>query len=258
MSRGTKRPKLSVGRSPAYPFIPLERAIARASQLWRIAGRSDLDVASARQHWGYGPSSSGGIQTEAALKQFGLLEVSGRGNKRRLKLSELAVRLVGDGGLDVSERRVLTERAALNPRIHRELWDRWRDVLPAPEVRRYLTKDHDPPFNEKGVDALIAEYQKTILYMGLVGPGFGPQQTFKGDPARGGSGGARPEASLRSSGYTEKESLQNTPSMEENEIKVILEHSHLRVSAFVDREGLKKLMKILEANRPFLEDAKTE
>ena len=67
-------------------------------------------MASARQHWDYGPSSSGGIQTEAALKQFGLLEVSGRGNQRRLKLSELAVRLVGDGGLDVSERRVLTAR----------------------------------------------------------------------------------------------------------------------------------------------------
>jgi hypothetical protein len=258
MRRGTKRPKPAIGRSPAYPFIPLERAIARASQLWRAVARSDVDVASARQHWGFGPRSSGGIQTEAALKQFGLLEVSGRGIARRLKLSELAVRLVGDAGLDVSERRTLTQRAGLNPRIHRELWDRWGDVPPGPELRRYLTKEQDPPFKEKGVVALSAEYQKTVLYMGLVGAGPGRQQAKQGPAAAGGSEGTRPEAPPRSSDYPEKESLQDPASMKENEIKVILEHNHLRVSAFVDRDGLKKLLKILEANRPFLEGATSE
>jgi hypothetical protein len=258
MSRGTKEPKPAIGRSPTYPFIPLERAIARAGELWRSVGRSGVDVASARQHWGYGPSSSGGIQTEAALKQFGLLEVSGRGNTRRLKLSELAVRLVGDAELDVSERRVLTERAALNPRIHRELWDRWRDVLPGPEVRRHLTREQDPPFKEKGVVALIAEYKKTVLYMGLVGGGPGGQQAQQGAAAAGGSEGARSKASPRSAGYPERESSQDPPSMNENEIKVVLEHDHLRVSAFVDRDGLRKLLKILEANRPFLEGATDE
>jgi hypothetical protein len=255
MTRATKRVQPSVGRSPAYPFIPLERAIGRASALWRTVGRSDVDVASARQHWGYSPSSSGGIQTEAALKQFGLLEASGRGNERRLKLSELAVRLVGDGALDASERRVLTERAALNPRIHRELWNRWRDVLPGPEVRRYLTNEHDPAFNEKGVVALIAEYQKTVLYMGLAGAGPRRQQVKQG-AASVESEGTRSEASPNSSGYPEKESSPNPSSLKENEIKVILEHNHLRVSAFVDRDGLRKLMKILEANRPFIEGAK--
>jgi hypothetical protein len=258
MSRGTKRPKPAIGRSPAYPFIPLERAIARASQLWRAVARSDVDVASARQHWGFGLRSSGGIQTEAALKQFGLLEVSGRGATRRLKLSELAVRLVGDAGLDASERRALTERAGLNPRIHRELWDRWRDILPGPELRRYLTKEHDPPFKEKGVVALTAEYRKTVHYMGLVGAGPGRQQQVKPDSAAGGLEGTRPGAPPLSFDYPEKESLQNPASMKENEIKVILEHNHLRVSAFVDRDGLKKLLKILEANRPFLEAATSE
>src|SRR5437016_5576571 len=91
--------KMVAGRSPAYPFVPLNRAIARADELWRKVGRAELDVATARDHWGYGLISSGGIQTEAALKQFGLLEVNGRGTERRLKLSELAVRLVGDHGL---------------------------------------------------------------------------------------------------------------------------------------------------------------
>ena len=93
--------------------------------------------------------------------------------------------------------------------------------------------------------------------MELVGAGLERQQA-KQDPAAGGSEGARSEASPHSSGYPEKESLQNPPSMKENEIKVVLEHNHLRVSAFVDRDGLRKLLKILEANRPFLEGATGE
>src|SRR5215203_4577722 len=102
--------KAAAGRSPAYPFIPLEKAVLKAEQLWRAAGRAEIDVPSARQHWGYGPNSSGGIQTEAALKQFGLLQVSGRGNKRRLSLSELAIRLLTDA--DGLERRKLIENVA--------------------------------------------------------------------------------------------------------------------------------------------------
>jgi hypothetical protein len=129
-------------------------------------------------------------------------------------------------------------------------------VLPGPEVRRHLTKEQDPPFQEKGVVALIAEYQKTVLYMGLVGSGPGRQQANQGPAAAG--EGTRSEASPRSAGSPERESLQNPPSMKKNEIKVVLEHNHLRVSAFVDRDGLRKLLKILEANRPFLEGATGE
>ena len=165
--RWEKRPHSAPsGRSPAYPFIPLDRAIGRVDQLWRAVGRADVGVAGARQHWGYGPNSSGGIQTEAALKQFGLLDVSGRGDERRLKLSELAVRLVGDAGLEPSERRKLTEQAAFSPRIHRELHERWRETLPIDQVRRFLIKDRE--FNEKGADDLIKEYQKTIQHLEFV------------------------------------------------------------------------------------------
>jgi hypothetical protein len=218
-TRRRDKVKTEAGRSPTYPFVPLERARARADQLWRAVRRADMDVASARQHWGYGPNSSGGIQTEAAMKQFGLLEVSGRGRKRRLKLSELAVRLVGDHELDASERYKLTKQAALNPKVHRELWDRWKDVLPVPQVRRHLTKDRDPAFNEKGANDLIAEYQRTISYMGMLG----------------------------------SEPVRITPA-KENEINVQFVGKYLSVSAVVDRAGLRKLMKILEANRAVLEE----
>ncbi len=118
-------------------------------------GCAGIDVASAQQHCGYGPNSSGGIQTEAALKQFGLLQIDGRGKERRLRLSKLAIRLASDRALDSSERHKLTQQAAVNPKIHRELWERWDETLPLAEVRRVLTRDRG--FNEKGADNLIAE-----------------------------------------------------------------------------------------------------
>ena len=253
-SRGQDKVKAGAGRSPAYPFVPLERALARAGELWRAVGRADMDVDSARQHWGYGPSSSGGIQTEAALKQFELLEVGGRGDERRLKLSELAVRLVGDRVSDASERRRLIEQAALNPKIHRELWERWRDVLPVAEVRRYLTKDRDPGFNEKGANDLIAEYQKTISYMGLVGsePGTRQPADLKPEVDRD---GVRTNPSSRS---PDAGATSATAAMKENEINVRFDGNYLSVSAFVDRAGLRKLMKILEANRAVLEVGKDD
>jgi hypothetical protein len=225
------RGKAAAGRSPAYPFIPLEKAVSRAEQLWRAVGRAETDVPSARQHWGYGPNSSGGIQTEAALKQFGLLQVSGRGDKRRLSLSELAVRLLTNAdGLD---RPKLIEKAALHPEIHRELWDRWRDDLPVSEVTHHLTRERQPRFNEKGVKELIAEYQKTIFYMGRVSSEISGQRSHGGPPLSGAD--------------------DSVLAQEKNEIKVGFEGNHLRVSAFVNRRGLRKLIAVLQTNAALLE-----
>jgi hypothetical protein len=203
-------------------------------------------------HWGYGRSSSGGIQTEAALKQFGLLEASGRGGGRRLKLSELAVRLVGDRRIDVSERRKFIEQAALKPAIHRELWERWQrrgDVLPVAEVRHYLINDREPGFKEKGANDLIAEYQRTISYMKLVGSDRQPNDA----KPEGDRDDLRPNQSSRA---PDPGATSATAAMKENEINVLFVGNYLSVSAFVDRAGLRKLMRILEANRAVLEEGK--
>src|SRR5438132_6333856 len=242
MARRQDKVRTEIGRSPAYPFVPLERALARASDLWRRVGRADVDVHSAKHHWGYGPKSSGGIQTEAALKQFGLLEANGRGDDRRLKLSELAVRLLGDPGIDASERRKLIKQAVLTPRIHRELWDRWGAALPVQDVRRHLIKERNPGFNEKGANDLIDEYRKTISYMELHSSEPAAPQPPRQNPEV-----SKPEATAggppRSPDDERASPARTTPAMKENEINVLFVGNYLRVSALVDRTGLKKLMK---------------
>lgn len=249
----TRRPgkgKSRVGRSPAYPFVPLQRAIARAEELWRAAGATDMEGADARQYWGYRPNSSGGSQTEAALRQFGLLEVSGKGNKRRVNLSELALRLVGDRVPGSSERSKFSHQAALNPRIHREMWERWGYPLPEGEVRRYLISERIPEFNSNAANHLIAEYQQTMSYTELLGsePLLLPQASDKGP--EGGREVVRIDPPPDSSGDSGEDLPQTTPPMKENEISVQFFGDFLRVTAFVDRVGRKELMKILKAIGP--------
>jgi hypothetical protein len=228
----------SAGRSPAYPFIPLGRAIARADQLWRAVGDAEVDVGQARRHWGYGPSSSGGIQTEAALKQFGLLEVSGRGKGRRLKLSAMARRLA-EPTLEPHERRKLFERAALAPSIHRELHDRWGAALPASETKSFLVDERG--FNAKGAGDLIAEYKKTIAHLELL------------------EGAPTAERRLDAAGQPAASRITPpnlAPATEDNQIRVLVDGQHLSVTARVDRQGLKKLIKLLQANGALLGDDK--
>src|SRR5689334_2255157 len=83
-------------RSPAYPFIPLQKAVERAATLYERNKRHSTPLAVAAGLWGYKEKSSGGLQTVSALKQFGLLLDEGSGDKRHVRLTELAFRILLD------------------------------------------------------------------------------------------------------------------------------------------------------------------
>ena len=61
-------------RSPSFPFISLPGAVHRARELYTAERRNLVSVDVAVAHWGYSPKSSGGKQTIAALRAYGLLE----------------------------------------------------------------------------------------------------------------------------------------------------------------------------------------
>src|SRR5262245_13701109 len=83
-------------RSPSFPFIPLEKAIDRARMIAEAHKRNPARVASIGETWGYASASSGLQQTLAALKAYGLSEDIGRGQDRRVQLTELALRILHD------------------------------------------------------------------------------------------------------------------------------------------------------------------
>ncbi len=155
-------------RSPLYPFIPLGKAIERTRTLYAVVKKNPSRVSTVVTAWKYGTKSSGGMQTIAALKQFGLLADQGVGENRRLTITDLALRLIL--GNDEAANRDAVQRAALNPTIHAELWSKWERELPGdPAIRDYLIFDRK--FNPAGADDLIREYRDTLAFSGLLDSG---------------------------------------------------------------------------------------
>jgi hypothetical protein len=153
-------------RSPAYPALNLKSAIEKAYGFYRAEGRNAAALAVGLRHWGYSEKSGSGLKALAALKSFGLLEVTGSGSSQRIKLSDLALRIVLDEREDSPERAKALAAAALQPKIHRKLWELWGTDLPSHgNIRHHLI--FEEKFNENFVDDFIKEYRSSIAYANL-------------------------------------------------------------------------------------------
>lgn len=155
-------------RSPAYPYINLESAIRRAKEFYDRESRNAANIRIASKHWGYEEKSSSGLQTAAALISFGLLEDEGTGEKRKVKLTPNALRILLDTDPNSRERADAIKVCALAPKIHQELWKNWRGAHPSDlSMKNVLTFEWKPPFNENSVDGFIKEYKDTIAFAKL-------------------------------------------------------------------------------------------
>jgi hypothetical protein len=150
-------------RSPSFPFVSLPDALERARAFYEKEHRHETEPEVAVRHWGYSPRSSGGNQTLAALRAFGLLEMAGEG---KVRLTERAVRILLDEREESPERGQLLRQAALSPALHSRIWERYKGVLPSDAtLRLYLVADEG--FNERSVDEFIAELKETLEHAGI-------------------------------------------------------------------------------------------
>jgi hypothetical protein len=155
-------------RSPAYPFVNLETALVRAKEFFDKEQRNAANVNVATKHWGFVEGSSNGAQTVAALTSFDLLQDEGVGDKRRVRLTQNALRILLDTRSDSKERAELIKQAALAPKIHQQLWEKWGNDLPSEaQLRHTLLLEWPTPFNENAVDGFIREYKDTISFAKL-------------------------------------------------------------------------------------------
>lgn len=149
--------KRSKHRSPNYPAIGLEKALERAQAIYGQAGRNPLSLAAALNIWNY--KMGAGNQMVAALKSFGLLDVKGEKENRQLRLTDAAIRIIGNA----PDRAKLLKEAALKPSIHKEVWDKYNGELPADIIiREYLRWERG--FNEEAIDGFIAQLRETIEF----------------------------------------------------------------------------------------------
>ena len=147
-------------RSPNFPAIDLEKAVERAVALHKSAKTHFVPVGVAHELWGYKALGSIADQAVAALKAFGLVEIEGEGDKRQLRVTDAARRII----LGSPDRDALLKQAALSPSIHKTLWLKYGEIgLPDDDVLRpYLLIDLK--FNEGSVDSFIAEFRHTLSY----------------------------------------------------------------------------------------------
>ena len=151
-------------RSPSYPFISLERAAARAREYALIERRHSARVGRAVTHWGYKPSSSGGQQTVAALVSYGIMEDVGRGELRKVQLTDLGWQIVNDTRSEAPNAAL--QRAALTPRIFSDLWTLWRNALPDDAIlNEYLIEERG--YTAKAANAVIALYRENLSFTRL-------------------------------------------------------------------------------------------
>lgn len=155
-------------RSPAYPYINLETAITRAKEFHDKERRNAVNVNVALKDWGFTDASSSGAQTLAAMTSFGLLADEGMGDKRTVRLTPNALRILLDTRPDSKERAELIKQTALAPKIHQQLWEKLGVDLPSDaQLRHTLLFDWPVPFNENSVDGFIREYRDTIAFAKL-------------------------------------------------------------------------------------------
>lgn len=150
------------GRSPSYPGVPLKTAVQRVHQVYNVIRSHEVSADTMAKHLGYkSPSSGPATVMLAALKKFGLVEDSGRGDKRAAKLSDLAVEIVVN-----PNPLPHIQRAALTPEIHREMWQQYKCDVPPDDALRYeLVVKRG--FTESGWREFAKEYRETIAFAQL-------------------------------------------------------------------------------------------
>lgn len=152
-------------RSPSYPCIDLETAILRAKQLYEFARRSPVMIPVILPKWGYNSQSANGMKVVAALKNYGLVEDSGKKDSRKIQLTELAFRIIHDHNESLQKQSDI-KTAALSPAMYQYCWDHWGKDLPHDEV----IKSHliiEKKFNSDAVSGFLSDYKKTIEFAKL-------------------------------------------------------------------------------------------
>lgn len=153
-----------VKASIQFPFINLEKSVARAKQLYDADQRgNEMSVPTAFAVWGYSEKSSGGFQTISALKAYGLLEESGAG---KVKLTKHAMDYFRDERDEHRAQRL--QDFATNPPFLMDLFNHWGAHVPSDTVARSYLKI-DRGMNEQSSRAVLNIYKENIALANVKG-----------------------------------------------------------------------------------------
>lgn len=165
----TAAKRRQVGRSPAYPSFSIDKALEQVGKLHAKDGAYVVPLKSAMDAWGYSDKSSGGRQSLATIKYFGLIDITGEGDDRKVKVSELARKILLDRREDETEKKLLIREAAMTPAAHQTLLAQYPSGLASDgTVHHFLVMEKG--FSTDAASDLIAEFKRSAAYVGLYEP----------------------------------------------------------------------------------------
>ena len=149
--------------SQRFPSIHLPRALERVRELYKIAANHEVPVPTAGTAWGYSEKSSGVALTVSALKYFGLIDDIGNNEARKIKISDMALKIIRDPREISSDRDTLIRQAALTPPIHREIIEKYSGMPPSDEaLKAHLLLDRG--FKDEAVNDFVREFTATMAF----------------------------------------------------------------------------------------------
>jgi hypothetical protein len=155
-----------MARGPAYPFIGLEQAVTLTRQLYEYTKRAPANLGAVlKEKWDYSPTSSSASKVVAALKYFGLAELSQAADSEMIRITDRAYRILVDTE-ESEERKQALRDAFLSPKAYKMCWDHWGADIPQ-SARSTLIFNEG--FIDSTVDAFLGNYKKSMLFAGLHG-----------------------------------------------------------------------------------------
>jgi hypothetical protein len=242
--------ELSGGRGQAYPGISLEKAIERITTI-RDAGfaRTALPDAGVFKLLGFKGPSGPSRRVLAALNYYGLTEYIGKGKDRKIKLTDLALRILLDKVPDSPARAAAIKEAARRPEIFQQLLETFPYGMGTDAgIITYLTLTCE--YLDEPAKLLLAVFRDTLNYAGLDKPDNVPLEEVQYQEVNP----MTPQnqvSTLPPPPTIDALALQQASG--DNDMKVLLDGNRLRVSAYVDLKGARKLLKRLQMNIDLLE-----
>lgn len=243
----TKDTKKHRHRSPNYPFIGLEAALERTDGLNTEGRGHPVLITTAREKWKY--QKGAGDRTVAALKAYGLIDVTGSGEQRKLSVSEAGAKIVENH----SQRNQLLKEAVLIPELYKELWEMYKGKLPEDSVIRDFLR-FEKKFNKDNIDKFIKQFRESIAFANLTWADIINSDENAAVDNLGGQGN---EQTGRGTGQGTKPPFKSSPSQPKIDPPEISEDvlsfnlsrtgkAQVKFNGQITQEAIKKLIALLE------------
>lgn len=158
-------------RSPNYPIIPLEDAISAAKAIWDKNRKAPISREAGVKDIGYSGLTGRSLQVLGALNQYGLTEITGKGQMRVTQTAEdIFV------GYPEEVKRKAIARAGHSPSLFRDIYDKFEGIVPGENaVRSFLFQRG---FTNEGVGKALKTFLDTNRYVEVYGDseGYRPAQ----------------------------------------------------------------------------------